>query len=370
MKRLRVDRTVLAAIVVTVVLVGAYWWVVTLSRDYYIVDAPQGSTFSSAPEGLKVLRTYLREIGVETEVLQTFDELPGDGTIVYAAMATPAREPSEAQRRQLREWVESGGRLVLAGAYANAVIDRQYGVGRAPVRESWPALTPLLPSVYSQGVERLDPGEDRILAANGEWVTHFKDSGGQVLISRTAGEGEIVWLSGVYPISNEGIDKRDNARFATLLVASAGPVYFDEYHHGFVVGGGVWERLGSGGRAAMVLVTAALLAWLWSSTQRIAPAIEPVELKEVRRGTYIASLAGLYRAAGARSDALVSLAEGLRAALARRYGTAEAGYARHPQAAEVIDRVSSAGEEMTEQEFVSIARDIARARQEVEGRHG
>lgn len=370
MRRLRIDTTVLAAIAVAVLLVVGYGALVSLSEEYYFVEAPAGSTFSSAPEGLRVLFAYLGEIGVKREALQRFDELPAEGTIVFAAVEPPVKSVSEGEISRLESWVEAGGRVVLAGPYAGELLGKDYRARGVAGVESPRWLRPLLPSVYAQGVSTVVPGEDRMLAESPTWATHLKDSAGQVLISRAFGEGEIVWLAGVYPLSNEGIGEADNARLATLLVAAAEPVYFDEYHHGFAAGGGIWERLGAGGRAAVVLAMLAAAVMLWSAMQRIAPAIAPVESRESRRGTYITSLARLYQAAGARTAALDSLAEGLRGAIVRRYGVLESGIMRHPRAVEVLERVFSAEKTLTEQEFVSIACEIARARREVEGRDG
>lgn len=370
MKRLRIDTTTLVAIALAAMLIVGYGAIVSLSEDFYLVEAPAGSTFSSAPEGLRVLYAYLDEIGVKRETLRRFDELPAGGTILFAAVEPPVKSVSDAEISGLESWVESGGRLVLAGPYAGELLGERYGARRAAGVKAPRRLRPLLPSAYAQGVSAVVPGEDRMLTESPTWATHFKDSAGQVLVSRAAGDGEIVWLAGVYPLSNDGIGEADNARLATLLVAADGPVYFDEYHHGFAAGGGVWERLGGGGRAAVVLAMLAVAVLLWSASQRIAPAIAPVESRESRRGTYITSLAGLYRAAGARAVALDSLAEGLRGAIVKRHGVLETGIARHPRAAGVLEKVSSAGEKVTEQEFVSIAREIARARREVEGRDG
>lgn len=369
-RRISADMTTMVAIGVAVLLIAGYWAAVALSQDFYAVKAPAGSTFSSEEDGAKVYLQYLRALGVEVETLRDFNELPADGTIVAAAATPFEKPPTNAEIRRLREWIEAGGRVVLVGPYAEDLTRGTLGGtnanGRAVTR-----LEPLVPSVYVQDVTRIEVGPDRVLAADPAWVAHFKDTDGQVLISRTFGEGEVVWLSSIYPVSNDGIGVADNARLATLLAAVDGTtVYFDEYHHGFVSGGGVWERLGPNGQAAVLLAIAALVVALVASSRRVASPIPEPPQRTVRTGAYIGSLAELYRKAGARAEALQTHEEALRIALTRRYGSIQAS--RIPGAAEAVERskAARAAGDISEDTFVAIARDLARARQEVEGRDG
>lgn len=361
----RFDAPTLILVGVAIALVVAYWGIVELSEDYYLVAAPPGSVFSSADEGFKILYAYLGELDIERDRLESFDELPSEGTIVVAASLPLEKRPSTNEIRLLNEWVRDGGRLVLVGRYAGQMAGDTLGATTGAGRLT--TLPLILPSVYAHGVGKIEVGEERVLEAGAMWVTHAKDDAGQALVSRVQGAGEVVWLSSLLPLSNEGIGQADNARLATLLTAVSGPVYFDEYHHGFVKGGGVWERLGAGGRGASLLAMLGLAVLLYSASRRPGPPIEvPVE-PAARGGAYIASLAELYRKAGARTQALESLAGGLRAALARRYGSVEAGMARHAQVETVLGLL---GKEMDEKQFVDTARRIARLRQEVEGKDG
>ena len=364
----RFDATALGMLVAAVLLIVAYWAAVVLSRDFYLVEAPPGSTFSSEEEGAKTLLRYLDALEVETHTQQRFDELPERGTIVVIATRPFEKPATNADVRAVRDWVERGGRLVMVGPFA-AELPRGSLSGSTTTAEE-AVLEPLLPSVYVQGVERIKVDGQRMLVDDTAWVSHFKDIEGQVLVSRTFGRGEVVWLASAYPVSNAGLAEADNARLATLLVAQQRPVYFDEYHHGFVSGGGVWERLGANGRAALIVAFLALVVALTARARRIAPAIERPEPRRVRTGAYIGSLAHLYRKAGARAEALATLEEGLRSAVQRRYGSHAAD--RDPRAAAALERSRALREGGTigEEQFTSMARELARARQEVEGRHG
>ncbi|MHB9002889.1 MAG: DUF4350 domain-containing protein [Coriobacteriia bacterium] len=361
----RFDAPTLILVGVAIALVVAYWGIVRLSEDYYLVAAPPGSVFSSADEGFKILYAYLGQLDIERNRLESFDELPGEGTIVVAASQPLEKPPSPHEIRLLRDWVLDGGRLVLVGRYAARMAGDTLG-GTSGAGEVT-TLPLIIPSVYTRGVDEIQVAEERILESGAMWVTHAKDDSGQVLVSRAQGAGEVVWLSSLLPMSNEGLGQADNARLATLLTAVSGPVYFDEYHHGFVRGGGIWERLGAGGRGAVLLVMLGLAVLLYSVSRRPGPPIDVLSEPAARGGTYIASLAELYRKAGARTQALESLAARLRVSLARRYGSVEAGIARHAEAREVLGLL---GKEMDEKQFVDTARRIARLRREVEGRDG
>jgi len=362
----KLDTPAMLLIGVAIVLIAAYWGLVRLSEDYYLLDAPPGSVFASGENGLKVLYAYLEDLEIERDTLQSFEPLPESGTLVVAAERPFERQPSLYEQRELEAWVERGHRLVLMGPYAGEVLEHP---GGSPREGYDTTLKPLLPGVYAQGVERVITDDTRLLLDSPQWATHLKDTNGQYLASRVLGKGEVVWLASIYPAGNSGIGDADNARLATLLVASGGPVYFDEYHHGFVRGGGIWDRLGAGGRSALLLSFAAVAVLIWSAARRTGAPIEAMPEHAVRTGAYIGSLAELYRKAGARQEALDSLAGGLRIAFVRRYGGLDAALAREPRYGELLSRVSSAGE-MTQDEFVRTAREIARARREVEGRDG
>jgi len=369
-KRVSADKTTIVVIAVAVLLVAAYWAAIALSQDFYAVQAPPGSTFSSEDEGAQVFRTYLRELDVDVETLQHFDDLPDGGTIIAAASEPYEKPPTNAEIHRLRDWIEAGGRLVLVGPLAEEITRGSLGGSNANGADS-ARLEPLIPSVYVQGVERIKVGPDRVLVADTAWVAHFRDTDGQVLVSRTFGNGEVVWLSSVYPLSNIGIGEEDNARFVTLLAAiDGGTVYFDEYHHGFVRGGGIWERLGSNGRAAALLGIIALAVLLMASSRRLASPIPEPVADTARTGAYIGSLAALYQKAGARAEAIETHEDALRVALVRRYGSVEAS--RSPGATEALARSKAArtAQDISEDTFMTVVRDLARARQEVEGRDG
>jgi hypothetical protein len=272
----------------------------------------------------------------------------------------------------LREWAEKGGRVVLVGPRARDVFKgTSIGISEGPGGTD-ERMEPVQAGAYAQGVEFALVGGERLLASDSAWITHLKDIKGSALSSRAIGDGEIIWLASMYPATNDGIAEADNARLVTLLAGMAEPVYFDEYHHGYVKGAGLWRRLGPGGRAAALLGIAALFIALVAYARRTGPAIDVEDPRPARTGAYIAQLGSLYRRAGVRGEALGSLHDGLRSALAKRYGSAEVGVARDAEAREALGQAEALidREDIEEGEFVEAARALTRARRNVEGHDG
>ena len=379
-RRARIDRPTVVVAFIAAGLLVAYVAVLFLARDLYASNTP-GSSFSTAPEGLRTYRDYLDELGYEPDVLQSFDALP-DGTIVFAADEPPAQKPTSAERERLAGWVRSGGRLVLAGAYADEILGRTGFGGTVTQRGDDEALLqPLSPSAYVDGVSEVRLGAGRVLADTPEWATLLKDLDGQGLLVARVGKGELVRLADSYPMTNDGIGEADNARLVTLLAAAGGgDVYFDEYHHGYLAGGGLVDRLGPGGRAAVLLAMLATILALVAYGRRIGPAVAPYALPAARGTGYIVTLGELYRKAGARATALEEIEEGLRRALARRHGTLAAGLARHDTARDALQRArevreaagrsTDAAARIRRDAFLEAAGAIRQARCEVEGTDG
>ncbi len=363
-KRLWIGAAAVAVVVV-------YALLLAVVQRFTVSAGQPSSTYDPSPEGLSVYAEYLDELGYGAETWERFDELPEDATLI--AVAPFYREPTRGESGRVAEWVREGGRLVIAGAGAEALVEG-LDLGAGTVRAIREDVRPLFPSVYGRGIERVLPGEGRLLVSDPGWVAHYKDLSGQVLVSRAEGEGEVVWLAGEYALTNEGIGEADNARLAVALAAAAPgrDIYFDEYHHGYVSGGGLWDRLEGDGRTALALAVLAAAVWIVAAARRTAPPVRPLARPAARSGAYVGALAELYRRAGARTFAIETLEGGLVRSLAARYGDARPGLARHPAARDALDAAAAYRAEGTGSEdgFVATAAAIGRARREVEGRDG
>lgn len=371
-RRIRIDARTVTSVLIAVVLLGTYWMASTLAERVYGFRNQTSSTFAQSEVGLKVLFRYLDELGYDADVLTDFEQLPATGTIVVAADTALEKPYSAEETARLTRWVESGGRVVLIGWQAREAL----GISArdvAPSSAEESTLTPDIAAKETIAVGEVFVGANRFATDAPEWVSVIGAAPRQVLLERALGDGEVVWLSDITPVANTGIERADNAVFAVSLVSPGGvPVYFDEYHHGFAYGGGVWERLGASGQAAMVVVFVALAFLVLAYARRIGPPIVEPETPPARTAAYIDSLAELYRKAGARGEALQVLEDGLSRSLARRYGTVTLGRARRADVTAVLEHSATlrARGGISESEFVSVAGRIVRLRREVEGIDG
>ena len=368
--RIRLDRATVFVFLAVVAVIAAYAGLVSLAQQYYTVTSASPSVYGTDSAGLSVYFRYLDRLGLGPVALKTMENLPADATIIAAGPFENPPSPSEA--RALVAWVRGGGRLVLAGP-ESATILRGSGLGGSPsAGETTARLGPDQPGPLSRGVKRMEPGAGRLLSADPGWVVQYRDGKGAALLSASLGRGDVVWLADTHPISNGGIGVADDAALAVALADAGRPVYFDEYHHGFIDDATVWDRLGYGGQAAIVLLFAGVLLLLVATSRRIGPPIAETEVVQARTGAYIGQLAELYRKAGARAEALSSLEDGLFRALTRRHGTLEAGLKHHAAAREALlaSAALRAGGSISKDAFMTASRRIRRARQEVEGRHG
>lgn len=371
MRRPALDARMVVSIIAAVALLAAYWVATALASSYFRINVPQSTSLSSAPEGLRGAFEYLDAMGHDPRALRRFEPLPTGGTIVVAATDPLARGFSDAEADRLAAWVAEGGRLVLAGPYAGEALGGVEGPAVRLGADSDDAPPPLLPSPYvtTEGPPVLGPGR-RI--AEGPWVSLYGDEGGAALMLRAVGAGEVLWLADASALSNERIGEAGNGEFAVRLLADATPVHFDEYHHGFITADSLLGALGPGGQAALVLGALALAVLVIGRGRRLGPVIPDEPRPRARTLAYVDSLAGVYRTAGAHADALETLARGLERSLARRHGSLALGLKRRPEAATLLAETHEAVSRgtITDDAFVTIARRIARARQEVESIDG
>jgi hypothetical protein len=366
----RVDRATAFIAVAAVALGAMYMFAATWVESRFADTVASTSSLSRSATGLAVWHDYLARLGQQPRLLTDFGSLPASGTVVAAGPFEKA--PTDGDATAIAEWVRAGGRLVLVGQDAVGLAP-QVDWGADVAAEATSHVAPVLPGPYSSGVGTIVGGPGRFHLTGPDWVPLYADGGGTAVATRRDGAGEIVWLADVMPVSNAGIALADDARFAVrLALAGGGALYFDEYHHGLTSSATAWSRVGPGGRAAIWLLLAAVAVLLLVRGRRVGPAIARAEVPAARGSAYIAQLAELYRNAGARPEALAGLEEGLSRAVARRYGTKEAGLARQPGARDALARSAALRQRgrIEKNEFVAAAALLRAARNEVEGGNG
>jgi hypothetical protein len=279
------------------------------------------SIYSTASGGARAAYLLLQESGYHTSSWeQPLTDL-GHGAGKLLILADPAGYPTKEEKEHLRQFLESGGRVLAAGRFSGFYLPRNdaeiepgpgvawekvEAIGLSPVTRAAPAIT---------------------LARTGYWnirnsgVPLYGDTEKPVVIEYKIGSGDVLWLASPTPITNAGVKESGNLEF---LLAAIGPpargeVLWDEYVHGYqrsarsqashrVLG---WIAL-----QLAVLAGAVLLAFSRRSSPVWVPAAE-VRLSPLE---FVRTLGALYDHARAGSVALEIYYQRFRYLLTRRLG--------------------------------------------------
>jgi len=267
------------------------------------------------PRGLAALHALLEESGATVQIRR-----PGEPAVAGAAVvllvAPPVALGPEDAGALLAEAARGATLVIALGRSPQPALLEALGValvrGDAPRRARGLAPHHLLGDLSlparSASLEVVRPGG---LAVSG-------GPGGASAVSIPAGRGEVLLLSGPEPFENASLVQADAVSLAVRLGA-LGPVVLDER---FLVA--VRQDASSSRRALLLLAGQILLAGLaliWARGRRLG-AIRPPPPPGAGRTArdYLASLAALYRRAGAEDELAAQAWRGLRRRLDRRWG--------------------------------------------------
>ncbi|ESP90023.1 DUF4350 domain-containing protein [Candidatus Halobonum tyrrellensis] len=217
-------------------------------------------------EGTSELRDEAEAAGaspfVATDVAEYADVTPGE---TVAFVLSPDERYTDAEAVRLREFVRSGGTLVIAedyGTHSNPLLERvgaSTRVDGAPVRDErnyygspdLPVAPGVAESNLTEGVDRLtlnhgtvlDPGGARVLVEtspfayadeNGNAALDDAESLGRspVVTAETVGDGRVVVVSDPSLFINEMLELDGNRGFARALLSGHATALFDFSHAG------------------------------------------------------------------------------------------------------------------------------------------
>jgi hypothetical protein len=293
------------------------------------IDKPTLASFSSDPDGGRALRLWLEELEyIHRDIILSEFAVPRGTNVVL--MLEPFPGITEDEWQTLDEWVEEGGTLILAGeswgayqairhyrfnlTYLETLVITQ--TAQTPLLVSPPLVAPVPGATVNYlETERLD------------YVTHLAVGGRPVLVSFDRGRGRVFISATAYPFSNAGLKQAGNDRLVLNLISAAGragPVWFDEWHHGQraqqePVGPWNWLRRTAAGRSLLYSAAIVFMALVLGG-RRFG---RPVPLaKDVARRTpleYITAIANLNRRAGHRQAVMQHNYQRLKRELGRRY---------------------------------------------------
>lgn len=172
----------------------------------------------------------------------------------------------------------------------------------------------------NQVIENVD--EVETTALNAPFV-HISDKEKNILIDFPYGEGQIVYLTDPFIVSNAGINLVDNAQLAINIVASRdGLIAFDEFHQGYGANSDSIFSYLEGTPVVPIFAQIALLIGVlfWSQSRRFArplPADEPNRLSKLE---YVSAMAELQQRTKAYDLALENIYSEFRRSVTRLFG--------------------------------------------------
>lgn len=336
-------------------------------------DGVGRDTFGLHSHGYRGALELLEAVGVDAtrRIAPPAEDMPVDASYVLLAPTPPyiAREPMYLKR--LVEWVERGGRIVVAPVTAatrqrferfgaptgedeiEADLLETLGLGSVQVRENGTEnsgastssrliesraqrATNLHDYVGPNGEElnlSLVAGEPFVLDLADEadeWRPVLQRAGaeqseGVLAAAFPRGEGEIVLVADPDLFANGLLGQGDNSvAVVKLLSPAGGPVVFDEHYHGLSMRGNALYLLTVPGFAALTLsLLAAAGVWAWRTATPLGPpVITPAKPRRDLREYVDAMSHLLLRGRDGRRFLLRELRQGTLEELGRQLGLA------------------------------------------------
>ncbi len=295
---------------------------------------PRLASMSAAPDGGAALKLWLQ--GMNYTVLEDepdIYEIPPTAKIVFVLEPLPSMPFQKQELSSLDNWVQNGGTLIAAGDTGLAELAGHFGFDFDLLRTP-AALTPQAPLF-------LDPTIQASLAApsiqfqpvfylvpsRASYVTYLASAGKPILVSFDVGRGRVILSSTSYLFSNFGLKQDGDPALLLNLLGLAkqqGPVWFDEWHHGFQgvganSGPDNWLRYTPMGRSILFVVAVIFIALLLQGRGFGRSVPLPRELR--RRGAleHVTAMANLSRMAGHRRSVLLQYHHELKRTLGKRY---------------------------------------------------
>jgi hypothetical protein len=266
------------------------------------VDSPLPSATSAGARGLAAARAFLAETGRAPLRLEDpdADALPQGATVL---LASPRAALSDAEAAALVAHAAAGGTVVwMAGPVRQPALERRVGVRPvAAVADRW--SEPLAPHPLLDGL-RL-PAGGGIVEGGGPGALAVLGTAGAleraVGVSVAVGRGEVLVLAGPEPLQNDRLGEGDGLALLVRLAARGRPVFDERWLRPREAASGPGAGRGLALAAAQALLAAAVLV-LARGRRLGAVRPPPPEGRGRTARDYLASLAVLYRRAGAEDE--------------------------------------------------------------------
>jgi hypothetical protein len=305
--------------------------VVTVLQEQAETELPALTSFSNQPDGARALYLWLEALGYRPDNRSgQLYTIPDEATMVL--LLEPLLPPQETELRQLENWVEEGGVLLLAGRGFSA----QQALAYFEVRLRFASLLETAEfqptSPLWQSPPLTDPPQwpqrTYLTSEQADVTVQGVVNGRAVLFSRPLGEGQLWLASDATIFTNEGLQQPGSAELVQNLVSQIGAdglIWFDDWHQGIqpqdamVADINDWLRQTPMGQA-ILLLAGLLFVGLVLRGRPFGPPV-PLPRQSRRRAPleYITAIANLSRRAGHNRAIAQDYQQRLKRHLAYRY---------------------------------------------------
>lgn len=286
----------------------------------------QPSTLATTHPGAGAVYALLGSLGYSVERLTSSWNQIDDAAGVLVVLEPLSRNPTEAENRPLRAWIEHGGTLLFVctgqpqaeDPHDSIAGDIRLASAAALRVEAEPYDTS---SPYTAGVSSIAVSSPlRIVPSHSaRYDVLFQDAQGIVAVHKVLGSGHVIVMTNDLIATNTGIAQDDNSIFL-VNVARAGAngiksrILFDEYHHG--VGfqsddgdsaSGLWRHTPATLKWVIIdlLAFGAILVYVGNIRRAPLKVARPPQVRA--SGDYVDSMARIYQRAGAKDLAIQTI---------------------------------------------------------------
>lgn len=316
-----IGRIFLAVLLAVIVLFIA---LVSIRSDNSLIPL---SVRNDSPAGAMALYQWLERSGYQVRQITAEPYVLNNIDVLFILEPTESYSPSDVV--VIREWVQAGGRLVLAadGQMAAELINA-LGIQSDFVGREIETLTPLVPTLLNPPFDQLEVRTNHVFkfADRPDAVLHFAAESGGVVMSLAEEKGQVWLMSATYPLTNQGLHAEESVAFAQNLVAGVphgAVIGFDERHHGYVGAASTLLRwlLTTAPGLGVTLLFVLTFIYLALRGRRFGKAV-PVQEDRLRREPveYIYAMAGLLRRSDSRAMLTQHYRQRFRRQLSERFG--------------------------------------------------
>jgi Domain of unknown function (DUF4350) len=288
-------------------LIGAGALFLALAIGSAIISPPQvagvssiPSSYSAAWDGTKAAYSLLEQLGYDVDRWQRSPvDLPSDAEGEVLILVDPFMAPSDEERAGVSEFIQRGGRVIVAGESATSLLPQAVGFEAGSVLEGTAKFKSRAASPLVRGapeITMLAPHDWDPISA--KQVVLYGNENTAAVVTYRFGRGDVIWLAAATPFTNGNIRDSSNLAFFLNCVGPADRVHvnWDEYFHGergslvsfFARTPVAW------GAAQFGLVFLAILA---TRSRRLGPIRPPITQSRLSPLEFVETLGDLYASA-------------------------------------------------------------------------